>query len=111
MVCKCLKILNNIKEVINAKRDSIIQAWEQGEFYAVEEMDDVIIKIRNIMGGNSGESYERCGCFDGIKLSKIKNIIASYEENKDDARESGGEHFIRMTKQGAYTEVLQIINE
>jgi len=107
MICKCSNILSNVVKTINAKKDSVKRAWELGGFYAVEEMDNTVMEIRDIIS----ESYKICGCFDGVKLSKIRNIVILYKENKDEAGAAGGEHFTRMTKQGAYTEVLQIINE
>lgn len=108
MKCECDNTFKYVKKAVADEQSVLQRAWEDGGFYAREVMHELTIRIQKYLK----EHYiSRCGCILGSKLSRIKTLVDPYEQNLEDAQAQGGEYFTRMTKQGAYTEILQILDE
>ena len=110
MKCECGTILNDITKIIKDSDATIRIGWERGGSYARKEMDVTVIEIKNCI-----IKYKmlgkRCGCFDGVKLSRINDIIIPYEKNKQRAADNGGDYFKGLIQAGAYNDIIQNIND
>lgn len=105
--CKCEDTLKHIKEDIINNQTALKKAWEDGGYYAREVMHNLTLRTEKHLS----KTYKRCGCFYGQKLSRIKTLVDPYKKNLPKIQDEGGEYFVRMTKHGVYTEIIQIISE